>query len=220
MVMEQPADIPLGGLRPPGFGNPPVKDWWGVLKGWQLLPGFGGDVAKPTAIFSFVDAEIIASDTPWGFPSFDIQIKKSGTGYVVPEEQPDGTMRGGGSQWGYYANSVLALGLISLNQLVGKRQHWVRDDDVFYYTGGNSSIGYRVIEVEGIEKPVEVPPEEYALTMLDGLTEVEFYQAAVPDSYLQEDPEIYGAIMDKTFIADRLESGAVTVDKHGVYHIA
>lgn len=63
-----------------------------------------------------------------------------------------------------------------------------------------------------------VTPEERALALIHDKTLAEFYQAALSDEVIRQDPLLTNAILSQAWVPAKLSSGAITMDETGTYH--
>ncbi len=195
-----------------GYQETPLIDFKGNLQSYDPQPP--DQFGNTRVVFSFIGVEVIESIEPYPFPIATIRIKYSNKK---------------NSQWGILAASAKkVLGdEADVPNLVGKDQRW-RTREHSYGTNrqGEEMTGmvWDVLEVEGVgstgaDAPATVPAITRVLELLDGKTLPQFHQVVFADPVVKADSQLMASVMGNTLIPTLVESGQVSLDDNGIYHV-
>jgi len=157
---------------------------------------------------NFVDIDNVESTEPYPYPIVQIPIKLS---------------QKKNSAWGIFATSLdkLIPEGEDLKDQVGKRLKMASRVHTYGKNDAGEDMAGVVWEVQEIVGTGKVKGNaiQQALKLLNGKTAAEFGQKVFTDPIVKSDPKVLQTIINKTFITAMEESGKVTKDKEGVYHI-
>ncbi len=204
-----------------GGGSTPLREFWGVLDGYNPEESFGNTRVN----LNLKDVEVIESVEPYNFPTATIGIKLSNRK---------------SSGWGIFSDSLNAFltDEEDIKDVIGQRMRLKME--VGHKFGVNRQTNedmlgdvWHVEEIEGREKkvveaagaeasttsaPKASAAEAKAKELLDGKTLAEFNKAAYTDTAIRKDTAFQRTITDKSFVKALEIAGKFTKDKNGVYH--
>lgn len=215
----------LSGFEPsidkPTGGQSPIKHAKWVLDNYiaeeREYPQDGGGTRKSIMVtFNFKDLEIIDSTEPYVLPIAQIRI---------PFSNPQGTSEK--TRWAGLSGSLRTLGIPTLDWLVGKHQEWKQmphtisgmvNPDAANPRDRFGDIEAEVWKVIAVEGAVATNDELEAelLTLADGKTEAEYYQALTQNPNVLKRPDLVGEITDRTLVGKLLLGGKLVRSAEGV----
>lgn len=213
MVQNLKDQIKLRGLEESGAPATPLRDFEGMLQGWEpyeLTATWGKSIMVK---FNFTELNVLESITPYGFPQATVEIRYS--------EKAN-------SKWGIFAKSASAYipADEELDWLIGKNIH-IKLTPGHLLWNGTAEVDQSCFEMVGIAGDAMVSgvavntgtSRQIAVDIADGKTEAEFNQASMANPTVAADSDLIEEIMGGEFLSGQVAINNLTLDGE-VYHKA
>lgn len=222
-----------------GFQRTPLRDFWGTLTdiGGTMRQGDRGAFLVVLYNFGGNDLEVIDSAEPYTSPIAQLEIphssrRRSGMGYfgasvdkVINAGIPEEVLQDGVKNQDYIIGKRLHMKLTPGHLIWDQRAGEERPRDCWELMEvageGASATPPAPGAVAAPVAPVQavVSASQTALDLLDGKNEQQWHQVVFVNDVVKADSAIVNAIIGRTFLQPLEDTGIVTKDADGVYHV-
>lgn len=196
----------------------PLQEFEAVLQGYRPENRHDDNNNRDykVILFDFVDLHVIRAREVYAFPIAVINI-----GYSTSTQ----------TRWDALAQSIKKLygHIPALDEIVGKKQHWVLGDYKLRApdpeTGKWGDVigeAWQIASIDGVSAAdvgqAALDVTDRILAMLDGKLEADFYQAFYQDPEVRKHPDLITAASDRVLLQNLEKGGRASRDDTGVWH--